>query len=70
LGQKNFEIKRQTVIASQNMKKSNAYLILNSQIIIILLKIGQIIISKTLNMASFGNFIKKEREKREWTQTE
>ena len=26
--------------------------------------------SKTLNMKSFGNFIKTEREKREWTQTE
>ncbi len=26
--------------------------------------------SKTLNMTSFGNFIKKERENREWTQTE
>ena len=26
--------------------------------------------SKTLNMTSFGNFIKTEREKREWTQTE
>ncbi len=26
--------------------------------------------SKTLNITSFGNFIKLEREKREWTQTE
>lgn len=25
--------------------------------------------SKTLNITSFGNFIKMEREKREWTQT-
>ena len=30
-----------------------------------MLKIGQ-----TINMASFGHFIKSEREKREWTQTE
>lgn len=26
--------------------------------------------SKSLNMTSFGNFIKMEREKKEWTQTE
>lgn len=35
-----------------------------------LLKEGQTKIYKTLKMTNFGQFIKKEREKRQWTQTE
>ncbi len=45
-------------------------LILIRKNIVNLSKIDQTNIRKTFNMKSFGKFVKSEREKRDWTQTE